>query len=162
LRPDVSHRARASATERRGRRLRTIPAVSQRDVEAVRRMFAAFAQRDIATLLEVLHPDIEFTSHATAELAGRSGPYRGHEGISLYFDDVAAVWDDLTVEPSDYRAVAGSVVIFGRVHARRGSETVDTGVIWTWRLRDGQVIWGSVFPTVDAGPAPERPAPSGA
>jgi ketosteroid isomerase-like protein len=125
-------------------------------------MFAAFAERDVAGLLQVLHPDVEFTSHATAELAGRSGPYRGHEGIGLYFDDVAAVWDELTVEPVDYRAVAGSVVIFGRVHARRADEKVDTAVIWTWRLRDGLVIWGSVFPTPDPAPAHQRSAPAGA
>ena len=121
-------------------------------------MFAAFARRDIDTLLTLLHPDIQFVSHATAQLAGRNGAYRGHAGIEEYFADIERVWDELTVEPVDFRAVAGSVVIFGRVHGVRGAEILDTGVVWTWRLRGGLVVWGSVFPTPD----PPRSPPPGA
>lgn len=121
-------------------------------MDVVRRMFDAFSERDVDALMTVLHPDVVFISHATAELAGRKGPYRGHEGIRQYFADVELVWDALEVDPVDFRAAAGSVVIFGRVRGRRRGELLDTAVVWTWRLRDGLVSWGSVFPTPEPTP----------
>ena len=121
--------------------------MSRADVETVRRMFAAFAKRDVEGTLSLLDPAVEFTAPTTAELAGRTGPYRGHEGIRQYFRDVATIWDDLLVEPADVRAVAGAVVIFGQVQGRRGGEVLAVNVVWTWRLRAGRVVSGSVFPT---------------
>ena len=32
------------------------------------------------------------------------------------------------------------MVIFGRVRARRGDQPLDTGVVWTWQLRDGHAV----------------------
>ena len=133
--------------------------MTERELDVVRRMFDAFAARDVATLIQLLHPDMEFNATATAELAGREGPYRGHAGIQMYFDDVERVWDELTVEPVDTRAVAGSVVIFGRVRGVRAGETLHTGAVWTWRLRDGLVVAGSVAPTPDM-PQPRPADPS--
>ena len=116
-------------------------------VALVREMFAAFTRRDVDAVLPYLAPDVELHVPSTTGLAGRSGPYRGHDGIRAYFADVEAVWDELTVEPEDYRAAAASVVIFGRVRGRRGEQRVDTRVLWTWKLRDGKVVSGSVFDT---------------
>lgn len=125
--------------------------MSERDVCVVRRMFEAFATRDVDRVLSFADPAVTFRAGATAELAGRSEPYRGHEGIRLYFQDVARIWDELRVEPLDFRAVAGSVVIFGRAEGRAAGQEIRTGVIWTWRLRDGLLVAGSVFSTADAG-----------
>jgi len=110
-------------------------------------MFAAFARRDIEAVLPYLDADIELQVPSTSGFAGRTGPYRGHQGIRDYFADVAAVWDELVVEPEDFRATDGAVVIFGHVHGRRGQRRIETRVLWSWKLRAGKVISGAVFNT---------------
>jgi ketosteroid isomerase-like protein len=116
-------------------------------VALVRAMFAAFARRDVDATLPYLDPDVELRVPRTSEYAGRSGPYRGHDGIRDYFADVEAIWDELVVEPEDFRASQGSVVIFGRVRGRRGAQLVETRVLWTWKLRGDKVVAGAVFDT---------------
>lgn len=60
------------------------------NAELTRRAYKAFAERDLDALLELMHPQIEFVP-ATADLATGGVPYRGHEGIARYLDDVARV-----------------------------------------------------------------------
>jgi ketosteroid isomerase-like protein len=124
--------------------------VSREDVDTVRRMFEAFARRDLDATLAQLDPDVTLTVPATAGLAGRTGPYRGHEGVRQYLSDVEAVWSELELEPLDFRDAAGAVVIFGRVTGRRApqaqdepGETIEDSVIWTWKLRDGRIVSGT-------------------
>ena len=119
----------------------------------VRQMFEAFARRDVEGVLALAHPDIEFMSHGTGRVVERSTPYRGHDGIRRYFADVAAVWTRLEVTPQDYRAGGQGVVVFGHVHAEGPFQQVDTAAVWTWRLADGLVRWGSVTPM----PSPGQP-----
>lgn len=121
------------------------------EVELVQHMFEAFARRDLEVVLPLLHPDVELRVGPTAELAGHAGPYRGHDGIRQYARDVDSVWEQLELHPEDYRAVAGSVVIFGRVSMRRQGVSGEARVTWIWKLRDGQVISGAVFPAGTAG-----------
>lgn len=61
-------------------------------VARVRLVYTAFAQRDLDTIIENSHPDVEFTS-LTMESEGTT--YRGHEGLREYFDrllDVLPTW----------------------------------------------------------------------
>ena len=64
------------------------------DIEVVKATFAAFAARDLDRVLALADPDIEFIA-VTGEHAGRTDPYRGHDGMRQYFRDVAAVWEEL-------------------------------------------------------------------
>ena len=76
----------------------------------VRAVFAAFAERDVERVLELIDPEVEFTP-VTSDYAGRTEPYRGHDGIREYFRDVALVWDDLRLTPRDFREVGESIVL---------------------------------------------------
>src|SRR4051812_33173012 len=62
------------------------------DIEVVKATFAAFAARDVEAVLALSSPDIEFTA-VTGEHAGRTDPYRGHDGMRQYFRDVVSVWE---------------------------------------------------------------------
>ena len=61
----------------------------------------------------------------------------------------------MIVEPEDFRATDSAVVIFGRVHGRRGAQRVETGVLGAWKLRAGKVISGSVFDTPGGSSPPD-------
>jgi ketosteroid isomerase-like protein len=114
------------------------------DVTVVKAVFAAFAKRDLDGVLDVIDPEMEFTA-VTADLAGRTEPYRGHEGMREYFRDVAVVWDDLRLNPREFRVVGDSILVTGRVTARSPSRIVEGSTGWVFRVRDGRVVYGRVY-----------------
>ena len=114
------------------------------DIEVVKATFAAFAARDIEAVLALASPDIEFTA-VTGEQAGRSEPYRGHDGMRQYFRDVASVWEELHLSPREFRASDHLILVTGRVSARSRSRTVSGSTGWIWRVRDGKVVYVRVY-----------------
>jgi ketosteroid isomerase-like protein len=114
------------------------------DIELVKAMFAAFADRDLETVLTLADPNIEFTA-VTGEHAGRSDPYLGHDGLREYFRDVAAVWEELRLTPREFRRAGDLILVTGKVSARSRSRTVTGSTGWVWRVRDGKVVYVRVY-----------------
>jgi ketosteroid isomerase-like protein len=114
------------------------------DIEVVKATFAAFAARDLETVLTLADPEIEFTA-VTGEHAGRTDPYRGHDGMREYFRDVAAVWEELRLTPREFRESDGLILVIGKVSARSSSRTVTGSTGWIWRVRDGKVVYVRVY-----------------
>lgn len=115
-------------------------------VETTRALFDAFSRRDVAALLALCDPGVEFLT-VTAMVAADGEPYRGHEGITRYVADVARVWEELTVEPSEFHRVGDdTVVAVGRVYAWGVGRVIDAPVGWLWRFGpDGKAVYGRVF-----------------
>jgi ketosteroid isomerase-like protein len=130
------------------------PAGLTEDVDVVRAVYAAFAARDIEGMLAHLAPDCVLIVEATARMAGRTAPYRGHAGIREYFADADRVWERLTLHADDFRVLPGSVIVMGHAAGRRDGRPVRRTAMWTWRLRDGLVSSVRVSDLGDA-PAPE-------
>ena len=114
------------------------------DIELVKAMFAAFAARDLETVLSLADPDVELTA-VTGEHAGRTDPYRGHDGLRDYFRDVAAVWEELRLTPREFRAAGDLILVTGKVSARSRSRTITGSTGWLWRVRDGRVVYVRVY-----------------
>ena len=114
------------------------------DIEVVKATFAAFADRDLEAVLELSSPDIEFAA-VTGEHAGRTEPYRGHDGMRQYFRDVALVWEELRLTPREFRVSGDLILVTGRVSARSRSRTVTGSTGWIWRVRDGKVTYVRVY-----------------
>jgi ketosteroid isomerase-like protein len=110
------------------------------DLEVVRAIYDAFARRDLDSALAHVAPDCELHIEGTARETGRTEPYRGHDGMRQYFADVGRVWDSLELHAEDFRAVPGSVIVFGHVTAVRAGEPLRRGVLWTWRVRGGRAV----------------------
>lgn len=118
------------------------------DGDVIRAVFAAFARRDIEAALALVDEDVEFWPQGTAQYAGRELPYRGHEGLRRYFEDVAAVWEHLEIEPRSVRAVSGGSTAFGVARGRTYSgDRVEVPVIWVFRLRAGRVLQAKAIPS---------------
>jgi ketosteroid isomerase-like protein len=115
-------------------------------VETTRQLFECFSRRDVAGLIALCDPDIEFLP-VTALVAARGEPYRGHEGVSRYLSDVAQVWEELTVEPVEFHRVGDDTVIaVGRVYAWGVGRVIDAPVGWLWRFGpDGRAVYGRVY-----------------
>src|SRR3954453_19124287 len=116
---------------------------SRGEVELVRSFYDAFARRDVDELVRHVADDFEILPTGTARLVGRATPYIGPAGIRQYFDDAATVWQHFEIHADDIRAVAGSVVVFGRVRGVPAglTDAVERRVLWTWRLRDGKAVF---------------------
>jgi ketosteroid isomerase-like protein len=114
------------------------------DIEVVEAVFAAFAARDLETVLALAHPDIEFTA-VTGEHAGRTEPYRGHAGMRQYFRDVATVWEELRLTPREFRPSGDLILVTGKVSARSRGRAVTGSTGWIWQVRDGKVAYGKVY-----------------
>ena len=114
------------------------------DVAIIRRVFAAFARRDLAAMQDLMDPDVQFMA-PTAEMAHGGEPYRGSEGMEQYFADVDEVWDELRLTPESFRQVGDVVLVRGRVWGRGGGQVVDSSAGWHWRVRDGKVIYVRAF-----------------
>jgi ketosteroid isomerase-like protein len=121
-------------------------AMAETDRDVIEAVFAAFAERDVETVIAHLHADCEFVA-VTADHAGHAEPYHGHDGIRRYFRDVAEVWDELRVVPDEYRADGDSILVTGRVTARSPARIVAGTTGWIWRLRDGLVTYARVYPS---------------
>src|SRR2546430_9662410 len=109
-------------------------------MDVVKAVFAAFAVRDVERVLAHAHAEIEFHP-VTADYAGRTEPYRGHEGMRQYFRDVAAVWDELRITPGDFRQIGETILVTGRVNARSPARVVAGSTGWIWRVRDGKELY---------------------
>jgi ketosteroid isomerase-like protein len=120
--------------------------MSEANLEIARRVLDAFGRREVVAVLELLDPKVVFFA-PTAIAAHHPTTYRGHEGVRLYFDHVARIWEDLEVEPHDFKGRGEFVVALGKVRGRMkdANETVEDDVAWAWKVKDGKVIWGRVY-----------------
>jgi uncharacterized protein len=114
------------------------------DIEVVKATFAAFAARDLPSVLALSAPDVELTA-VTGDQAGRTEPYRGHDGMRQYFRDVATVWEELLLTPREFRTEGDLILVTGKVSARSRSRTVSGSTGWIWRVRDGKVVYVRVY-----------------
>jgi ketosteroid isomerase-like protein len=115
-------------------------------MDVVKAVFLAFSERDVEGVIAHAHPDIEFSA-VTGGHAGRTEPYRGHDGLRQYFRDVAEVWEDLRIVPGEFRRSGDTILVTGRVSARSPARIVAGSTGWLWRLRDGLVVHARVYPS---------------
>jgi ketosteroid isomerase-like protein len=113
--------------------------------ELVRRAYAAFSERDLDALLELSDPRIEIHT-VTGMVAGRDEPYRGHDGLKEYLNDVAELWDEIELMPGAFHPLSDSrLVVFGRVRARRELAVIDAPNAWLWEVGEGRIRSARVF-----------------
>ena len=67
----------------------TARAMSEENVEIVRRLYAAVARRDAETVLSIYHPEVEWDHTQNEGVAGLMGTsvWHGHEGIRQWSRD---------------------------------------------------------------------------
>ena len=120
--------------------------MAETNADVVRSMFAAFADRDLDGMLAFIDPTVEFLP-VTANITTGGVPYRGHDGIAQYMDDVAGVWPQLRLYPDEYRETGDVVVVTGRIVARGGGMILDRPTGWVIKMRDSKIVRMRVYGT---------------
>jgi len=119
--------------------------MSDKAEELVRQAYLAFSKRDLDALREIADPRIEIHT-VTGMIAGRSEPYRGHDGLVEYLRDVGELWDEIELLPTDFHELSDSrLVVFGRVRARRELAVIDPPNAWLWEVGEGRIRSARVF-----------------
>jgi ketosteroid isomerase-like protein len=107
--------------------------MSQENVELIYRANDAFNRRDLDAFLALVDPDAEVTS-PIAELEG-GRPYRGHDGIRSWWEDLLGVSPDVNTEVDEVRDL-GDVTV-ARVRLRgRGIESDAPLDQTTWQVAE--------------------------
>jgi ketosteroid isomerase-like protein len=113
----------------------------------VRRLYECFNLRDEGGIFELCDERMGFFPVVTAEAIGRDAPYVGPAGLRDYLADVAQVWEELQITPSEVEARGEVLLVRGRVYARSRELGIrDVPVAWIWHVRDGRFVRGEVFP----------------
>jgi ketosteroid isomerase-like protein len=128
--------------------------VSDACMSMVERLFDCFNRRDADGIVELCDETMEFFPVVTAEAAGREAPYSGRAGLQNYLTDVAQVWEELLITPSELEQQGGTLLIRGRVYARSRELGIrDMPVAWIWEVRGERFVRGEVFPNPEQGVA---------
>lgn len=114
--------------------------MSQENVDLVKSLFAAFADRDLDAAASVLHPEIEIRP---AIVGGPEGVvYRGLNGNRQFWADIDAAWTEFRIEPQEFRDLGRQVLVLGRAfaHAQGSGIALDEGAAWIAAVREGQIV----------------------
>ena len=116
--------------------------MSQEDRVALRLGYEAYSRGDSDGLLRGMHPDIEMKTIRSG------GPYRGHDEVRRFLDDMREPFEEVTTEPEEWFDHGDRIVVFVRIRARpRGSDAVaENRVGHLWTMRDGKAIRCETFP----------------
>jgi ketosteroid isomerase-like protein len=116
--------------------------VSQENEELAHRVYAAFSRGDWEAFIELIDPEIEFTS-LVLEADGRGGAYRGHEGVREYFDSLRGVFADWRSEIVAISSFGQTLVIQSHGVATGGGSGVrlEQDFWQAARVRNGKVVW---------------------
>jgi ketosteroid isomerase-like protein len=94
----------------------------------------------------LVHPDIEFHTHARAPEAG---VYRGREAVIEYHERVFGMFDQVRIEVEELLSAGDRVVVISRQHTvPRGTEAeIVQRVVEVFSFRDGLVAERKPFST---------------
>ena len=118
--------------------------MSARDVELLRRAWAAFARGDLTGVTEILDPNVRWYG---AEGPDAENSCRNRHDALAFIQQALA--DGVTAEPLDFRDAGDRIVVILQTHTppEWGEQPEPHGELVT--VRDGKVTEMIVYPTVD-------------
>jgi uncharacterized protein len=125
--------------------------MSEENVELVRRLYEAVAERDSDTVLSIYHPDLEWDHTHNTEVAAVMGGhtiYHGHDGLRRWSREFYEAWENVDAELEELIDAGDQVVVVlnYRGHGRvSGIEVEYTRMAGVLTIRDGQITRAEWF-----------------
>jgi ketosteroid isomerase-like protein len=107
-------------------------------VDAVRRFYAAWTAGDLEAMLAEIDPEVE--AQPVLGLLYERPSYKGHGGISRWFEEVDDLWDDFETQVEATYEVDGAVIAFVRLVAYTRGRASDSRIAVICHLRDGKIV----------------------
>ena len=108
------------------------------DVDALRRFYAAWTVGDLPGMLAEVDADVE--AQPVLGLLYERPSYRGHSGISRWFEEVEDLWDDFEADVETTHEVDGAVIAFLRLVAHTRGRISDARIAAIIHFRDGKIL----------------------
>ena len=128
--------------------------MSQENIEAVRRLFAAFQRVDVGNVerrldevREVVDPEVEWIAPPHSLLA--SEEYRGYDGVRRFWTQFLSAWDEYRVQVDELIDAGDQVVAVMRLSGRTNELEVDEARSSLLTLRDGRIVRIEPFASKD-------------
>ena len=126
---------------------------ASQNADTVRRGFAAFSRGDWEGTFADIDPEIEW--HLTFQLPDLPPDktvFRGYDELRTLFDNLAAFWDELTLEMVDVLHDDGDLLVVKARFSGRGGQAgieVDRVLYYVQEMRDGKLLRQRPFDTED-------------
>lgn len=113
----------------------------QENMKIVERIFTAFGQGDIPTILNMLTEDIDWTFHGPAEIPF-AGRYRGRKKVAQFFTAIDETVEVEQFEPHEFIAKDDRVVVLGheRTRVKSNGRIFESDWVDVFTLRNGKVV----------------------
>ena len=111
--------------------------MSSENLQVLRDGYGAFARQDLPAVLAAFDERIEWT---TPDSLPFGGVRHGHEEVTAFFGELAARWQELSVEPEEFVDAGDTIVVLARLRATGGGGSLDAGAAHVWRMRDGKAV----------------------
>jgi ketosteroid isomerase-like protein len=126
----------------------TARAMSQENVELIRRFEDSWARRDLEAALECVHTDMEFDW--SASMGPFKGTYKGHDGLARFWTEMLDVFERFSPEMVEVIECGPEELITVDVVRARGKgsgiEMQARGAM-LWTMREGKIVRGQMFQT---------------
>jgi uncharacterized protein len=111
------------------------------NMDAVNKIYAAFAARDIPAVIELFDPSIEWVAAENSPLADRS-PYRGlKQVVEGVFTRIGLEFPGLAIQVDEFLDAGDKIVMLGRYHGIRKAtgKAFHAQVAHIWTIAAGKV-----------------------
>ena len=116
-------------------------------IQTVRSFYDAFARRDAQLFIELLDPQIEWTSAENFLYADQS-PYVGADAVvKLIFGRLFADWDDSSISAGEILGGGDIVIASGRFTGtfKTNGAPINAQVVQVFQFKDGKVVKCQVY-----------------
>jgi ketosteroid isomerase-like protein len=107
-------------------------------IDQARAAYAAWSARDLDAFVEVFAEDVEVKPFLGRGLGAST--YRGHSGLRRWYEEATEDWEELRIEPYEFREVGDRLAVFLRAIGRgRGSHVeVEAEIVHVAEFREGK------------------------
>jgi uncharacterized protein len=126
--------------------------MSKQNVDTVRRGYELYAAGDLEAVAALFSSDAELADAGGLGVAGSAaGTRRGPDGFLRAVQETLDVFDDYRVEAEDFIEADDAVVVPVRISGtgKTSGARLDTRLAHVWVFRDGKVIDGEVYRTIE-------------
>lgn len=109
------------------------------NVQRARAAYAAWSARDLDAFVEIFAEDVEVKPFLGRGLGAST--YRGHSGLRRWYEEANEDWDELRIEPHEFREAGDRLAVFLKAIGRgSGSHVeVEAELVHVAEFRNGKV-----------------------